>query len=212
MSERDWRITVYDLGSDGRYSVPARTMTFVYAEQGKVSIGRNGSEQEIGTGDGLFAGPGTRIAGTANTWLFEVARSGTDIFAGNGVSPVISRIATIGTGPYMVRADRVESAAGAQTPAHRHRGPGVRRLERGLLRAELGDNLDRIAAGGAWFETGQERVVGTNISGGVNVFIRVMLLPADLLGGKSSFIPITKADAAKPRAVNLRLFGEHRLG
>ncbi|WP_204323924.1 hypothetical protein, partial [Stenotrophomonas maltophilia] len=75
----------------------------------------------------------------------------------------------------ILRADRVESKAGAQTPAHRHRGPGIRRLEHGLLRAEVGDALDRIGAGGAWFESGHETVVGTNISGGTNIFVRVML-------------------------------------
>ena len=96
------------------------------------------------------------------------------------------------------RADRVESQPGAQTPAHRHRGPGIRRLASGLLCAEVGDHLDRIGAGGAWFETGHETVVGTNVSGGVNVFVRVMLLPTELAGGKSSFIAATPAWAVRP--------------
>jgi hypothetical protein len=209
MSDRQWRITVYDLGKDGRYSVPAQATTFVYAEQGTASLGRQGS---VATGDGLFAGPGTRVASTGKAWLFEIGPVGLEIPDDRGVSPIISRVARIDGGPYIIRADRVESQAGAKTPAHRHRGPGVRRLERGLLRAEVGDHLDRIAAGGAWFESGQERVVGTNISGGVNVFVRVMLLPAELGGGKSSFIPMTPAEAAKPRAAALRLFGEHSLG
>lgn len=212
MSDRDWRITVYDLGKDGRYSVPVQATTFVYVEQGEARLGLQSGEHGVLMGDGLFAGPGAQVASTGCAWLFEIGPSGTAILVDRGVSPVISRIATIDDGPYMIRADRVESQAGVQTPAHRHRGPGVRRLERGLLRAEVGDHLDRIAAGGAWFETGQERVVGTNISGDVNVFVRVMLLPAELMGGKSSFIPMTPADAAKPRAVNLRLFGEHNLG
>jgi hypothetical protein len=210
MSGRQWRITVYDLGTDGQYVVPAQATTFVYAEQGMVRLGGQGTN--VATGDGVFAGPGARVASTGNAWLFEVAPSGSEIRAERGIAPVISRIATIENGPYMIRADSVESQAGAQTPAHRHRGPGVRRLERGLLRAEVGDHLDQIVAGGAWFETGKERVVGTNISDGVNAFVRVMLLPAELMGGKSSFIPMTPADAAKPRAVNLRLFGEHSLG
>lgn len=108
----------------------------------------------------------------------------------------------------MIRADRVESPSGAQTPAHRHRGPGIRRLERGQLLAQVGDRIDRIEAGQAWFESGQETVVGLNISGGGNAFIRVMLLPSDLAGGRSSFIAATSEDAAKPRAANVRLFGE----
>jgi hypothetical protein len=211
MSDVQWRITAYDLDRDGQYSVPAEATTFVYAAQGKASVSGHGSEQVVEMGEGLFAGLGARIASTGNAWLFEIGPIGTEIRVDHGVSPVISRIARIDKGVYIIRADRVESQAGARTPAHRHRGPGVRRLERGVLRAEVGDHLDRIAAGGAWFETGQERVVGTNISGGANVFVRVMLLPAELMGGKSSFIPMTPADAAKPRPVNLRLFGEHDL-
>jgi hypothetical protein len=143
--------------------------------------------------------------------VYEITPGATPPRLNDGLSPVLSRVAVVSEGDQLLRADRVESPAGAQTPAHRHRGPGIRRLASGLLRAEVGDHLDRIGAGGAWFETGHETVVGTNISGGINVFVRVMLLPTELAGGKSSFIAATPADAAKPRDVKLTLFGERVL-
>ena len=72
----------------------------------------------------------------------------------------------------------------------------------------MGDDLARINEGDAWFETGTDPIVGTNISGGNSAFVRVMVLPIELYGGKSSFVPTTAEEASKPRAVISRLFGE----
>ena len=84
----------------------------------------------------------------------------------------------------------------------------MRRLIKGRLLAEIGDNFERIDAGHAWFETGLDPVIGTNIHTGNSAFVRVMVLPIELEGGKSSFVPTTPEDAAKPRSVTNRLFGE----
>ncbi|QCI66350.1 hypothetical protein [Phreatobacter stygius] len=212
MSGQHWRMTVYDLGAGATCAVSERSFAFVYAERGGASVTSGGTTRSVETGDGVFAEAGSGIASSGNAWLYEIAPSSLPLRFEAGLSPVLSRIAIVDDGPHILRADRVESQAGAQTPAHRHRGPGIRRLEHGLLRAEVGDQLDRVGAGGAWFETGHETVIGTNISGGTNIFVRVMLLPAELAGGQSSFVAASPADAAKPRAVDLRLFGELPIG
>jgi quercetin dioxygenase-like cupin family protein len=204
MSRQQWRISVYDLGAGQSCAVTASGHAFVYAAGGDATV----AGATIAAGEGAFASGGEAITSAGGAWLYEIAPGAPPPRNEDGLSPVLSRLAVLGEGEHMLRADRVESQAGARTPAHRHRGPGIRRLESGLLIAEVGDDLDRIGAGGAWFETGHETVVGSNISGGVNVFIRVMLLPVELAGGQSSFIAATPADADKPRAVNLRLFGE----
>jgi hypothetical protein len=200
-------MTVYDLGPAQHCAASLDGHAFIYAAGGDVTIERS----RIAAGDGAFAAGGDVISTSTAAWLFEVAPGAIPPRRENGLSPLLSRIVVLPEGSHMLRADRVESEAGAQTPAHRHCGPGIRRLERGLLLAEIGDRLDRIDAGQAWFETGHETVVGLNISGGINAFVRVMLLPATLAGGKSSFIPATAAEAAKPRAVSLRLFGERAI-
>ncbi|WP_439495406.1 hypothetical protein [Bosea sp. (in: a-proteobacteria)] len=204
MSRQQWRISVYDLGAGKSCVVAAAGHAFAYAAGGDATV----AGATVAAGDGAFAAGGEAVTSSGGAWLYEIAPGAAPPRIEDGLSPVLSRLAVLGEGEHMLRADRVESQAGARTPAHRHRGPGIRRLESGLLIAEVGDDLDRIGAGGAWFETGHETVVGSNISGGVNVFIRVMLLPVELAGGKSSFIAATPADADKPRAVNLRLFGE----
>lgn len=212
MSGQHWRMTVYDLGPGAACAVQERSFGFIYAERGEAAVTAGGRTEPVAPGEGAFAAAGDRIASTGNAWLYEIAPSSLPLRFDAGLSPVLSRIAIVDDGPHILRADRVESQAGAQTPAHRHRGPGIRRLEHGLLSAEVGDALDRIGAGGAWFESGHETVIGTNISGGTNIFVRVMLLPAELAGGLSSFVAASPADAAKPRAVNLRLFGERPVG
>ncbi|WP_449375633.1 hypothetical protein [Bosea thiooxidans] len=133
-------------------------------------------------------------------WLFEIGPAEARLRREEGLQPILSRIATAPEGELILRIDRVGSAAGAQTPAHRHRGPGIRRLVSGLLHAEVGGHFDRIEPGQAWFESGREDVVGTNVSGGDNSFVRVMLLPSELAGGASSFVAASPVDAAKPRA------------
>jgi hypothetical protein len=85
---------------------------------------------------------------------------------------------------------------------------GIRRLLSGRLLAETGDDLERIEPGQPWFETGKDPIVGMNISGGNSAFVRVMVLPIDLKGGKTSFVATTGEEAAKPRHVASRLFGE----
>ena len=204
MSSRQWRLSVYDLIRGATCAVAGGGHAFVYAAADGATV----AGETLETGDGAFAGAGDTITSFGDVWVYEITPGATPPRVDDGLSPVLSRVAIVDDGDRLLRADRVESPAGAQTPAHRHQGPGIRRMVRGLLRAEVGDHLDRVGAGGAWFESGHETVVGTNISGGINVFVRVMLLPTDLAGGKSSFVAATTADAAKPRDVKLQLFGE----
>ncbi|UZF93450.1 hypothetical protein [Bosea sp. NBC_00550] len=201
---RRYRLTAYDIGAPATCRLERGNIAFAFAQAGEVAIG----DRRFAEGDGGFARPGDLVASSGCAWLFELAPEGSVIRQGDGLSPVLSRIVTLPEGDFMLRADRVGSGAGVRTPAHRHRGPGIRRLLTGLLLADVGDQLDRVGPGQAWFESGHETVIGTNISGAENVFVRLMLLPTTLTGGESSFIPANPEEAAKPRAVRLHLFGE----
>ena len=108
----------------------------------------------------------------------------------------------------LFRVDRIDLTAGARTPRHFHRGPGIRRLLYGGVRVEIGGDVFGCGPGGAWFESGDDPVVGENVFDGASAFLRVSLLPIDLKGGKSSFMPASEADAAKPRAVGQGLLYE----
>lgn len=201
---RHHRMTVYDLSPAADFRLAAGHLAFAFARSGEARV----AARNLADGEGHFVQPGEDVTTNGCVWLFEFAPDSAAIRLEPGLSPVLSRVVAAPDENLMLRADRVESADGARTPAHRHRGPGIRRLLEGLLLADVGDQLDRIEPGQAWFESGNEAVIGTNISGGTNAFVRVMLLPKALAGGQSSFIAMTAEEAAKPRAANIRLLGE----
>lgn len=202
------RLTVYDFDTAAsELTLEAGGKRFVYAVAGPVRVTSPQGERELGVDEGCLADGSLRIAGAG--WLFDLAERDAPLMTGDAIDPVLSQVvAPDFAGSWMLRADRVASNPGARTPLHGHRGPGIRRLVKGRIRATIGDDLERIEAGQAWFETGKDWVVGENISDGENVFVRVMVLPAELEGGQSSFVPATPEEAARPRAVNYRLFGE----
>jgi quercetin dioxygenase-like cupin family protein len=107
--------------------------------------------------------------------------------------------------PRLFRVDRIDLEAGAVTPRHFHRGPGIRRLIVGRVRVDVGADVVAVGPGGAWFEPGDQPVVGRNVAPGPSAFLRISLLPVELEGGKSSFVPESDAEAGKPRAVAQRL-------
>ena len=206
----DWRMTVYDADlSSGPVELPGEAHYFVYAQQTSAFLESGGSEVEIQLGDGAFRKGRTRIRGAGVVWVYEVGPHGREFLKDPAVSIVLSKRVAFDFGPpWLLRADRVESQSGSVTPRHGHRGPGMRRLTHGRLLAEVGDQFERIEAGQAWLETGRDPVIGTNINSGSSAFVRVMVLPIELEGGKTSFMPTTPEDATKPRAVTYRLFGE----
>lgn len=204
-SSRIRRLTVYDL-TDERTSLPAGATHFVYVRAGSASATNESGPIGLTADQGAFVSGDVFVKGGSRAWLFEETAM-TAPFADAEI--VASHAAVLDfPGPCIVRVDRIESRHGATTPRHRHRGPGLRRLVFGTLRAIVGDTINRIQEGDAWFETGHEPVVGINYGGTNAAFVRMLVLPAELSGGKSSFVPWDASEAAKPRSVDQRLFGE----
>ncbi|WP_108658715.1 hypothetical protein [Acuticoccus kandeliae] len=200
-----FRLTVYDAAPG--VTLPASGTLFVYALSGTIVLEGTGEPITLGADEGVFAPLGARITGDGAAWIYGVDApdapfvEGADIVRSELLRPAFD-------GPYLVRADRIESQAGAATPRHGHRGPGIRRLIFGRIRGEIGDSVERIDPGTAWFETGTDMVIGTNIGGSNAAFVRVMVLPSELEGGKTSFMAADAIEATKPRSVQNRLFGE----
>lgn len=203
-------MTVYDFApKPGGVALGSDATRFLFAESGSFSIRSAEGTAYLSTDDGRFATGGISIEGEGKLWIFEVAPPDRSLIARELATPVLSRLVHPDfAGPWLMRADRVESHPGSATPRHGHQGPGIRRLVYGRILAEIGDKIDLIDAGRAWFETGSDWVVGTNINDANSAFVRVMVLPSELEGGKSSFIPASAEEAAKPRAVTYHLFGE----
>jgi hypothetical protein len=204
-------LSVYDIEIEAARSLalPTAAPRFCYLRSGMALIKHAGTEHEMQPDTGMFVVGDVSMAGAGLVWMFELSSR-------RAVSPNRGPIALVLSqllngdiaGERILRADRVESPPGSVTPRHRHQGPGLRRLMSGRLMAEVGDRIERIADGQAWYESGREPVVGTNINDSNNAFVRVMVLPAALAGGRTSFLPETPADALKARILEQKLFGE----
>ncbi len=207
MTERSWRITVFDLKARQECRLPSAALSFLFVPGGEALVSSDGEQQRVGAEAGAFLNGGDRVTAGEGAWLFQVGGD-ERVYRDEALTPVLSRRIRPIADPVIVRADRIDQPAGMTTPSHHHRGPGIRRLLTGKLLAEVGDHVDLITPGQAWFESGREPVVGTNLNEGTNTFIRMMILPAELEGGKSSFVPTTPADSARPRGVTPQVFGE----
>lgn len=200
------RLSVYDLTATPQAMTVAVTgVAFVYVASGTAEVNGN----SVAADNGHFVDGPFSFAGTGTAWLYEFAPIAQPVIDGADISLVISRrLPQAYSGERIFRADRVESNPRAQTPLHGHRGPGIRRLLKGRLHAYIGEDSERIDTGHAWFETGTDWVIGKNIHDSASAFVRVMILPAELAGGISSFVPATPEEGDKPRSVTYRLFGE----
>lgn len=209
----DSRLSVYDVTlSATAANVAVQGTAFVYVASGSATIAAADGDVTLDADDGHLVDGAFTISGSGTAWLYEVAPVSQPLLDGAAISLVISRrLPKTFEGKRIFRADRVESNPGSQTPLHGHRGPGIRRLLKGRLLALIGEDIDRIDAGYAWFETGKDWVIGKNIHDSTSAFVRVMILPAELTGGISSFVPATPEEASKPRSVTYRLFGERPL-
>lgn len=204
-----WRISVYDAALvDAPLLLPPGPIRFVYLREGEATV-RDGSEPgALAEDQGRFCQGPAQLSGKGIAWIYEAGSDG-PFLDGPGISLVLSRPVVLDApGPRLVRADRIESAAGSATPRHGHRGPGIRRLLYGRILGEIGESFERIDPGHAWFETGTDPVIGTNVHTSYSAFVRVTVLPPELQGGKTSFVATDAAEAAKPRAVQNRIFGE----
>lgn len=204
------RLSVYDLAlSETIVTIPVAGSAFIYVVSGLARLESAGGSVALQANEWHFPEAPFRIAGAGEAWFYEFAPADAPFIEAAGLSLVMSRTLPQGDADdYILRADRVESPRGGQTPRHGHRGPGIRRLLSGRIHAFVGGSADRVETGHAWYENGKDWVVGRNAHDGISAFVRVMILPSELAGGVSSFIAASAEEAAKPRSATYQLYGE----
>lgn len=111
--------------------------------------------------------------------------------AGPATSGILSCVVPPPDGPQvLLRVDRIDLRAGSVTPRHRHVGPGIRLLTEGALDAMVGIRRFPVRPGQAWLETIEDDIIGRVVGDGPASFIRFVLLPPELEGGRSSFVAV----------------------
>ncbi|MEQ8696327.1 MAG: hypothetical protein RLT05_07175 [Bauldia litoralis] len=204
------RLTVYDLKAERWAGVSGAADRYLFVADGEGRIEAPDGPVTLSAGAGAMLAADAVVTAYGTLWICETADAREPLLDPALAEVVLSKSFTLPADApeALFRVDRIDLTAGARTPRHFHRGPGIRRLLYGRVRVEIGADVVGCGPGGAWFEPGDDPVVGANVFDGDSAFLRVSLLPLDLIGGKSSFMPASDAEAAKPRAVGQGLLHE----
>jgi hypothetical protein len=143
-------------------------------------------------------------------WRFEFAlpTASDGVAVGQGVTsqPKLSAaLETLPQGELLFRGDAVAFPPGGCAYLHRHQGPGIRCLIEGGIRIDTHGRSTSYGPGGAWYETGPDPVFAQAAADRATRFIRVMLLPRDLLG-KSSIQYVNEDDKNRPKSQSYQIF------
>jgi hypothetical protein len=145
-------------------------------------------------------------------WRYELAPPGATGGAASGpgvrsLEKLTAQLATIPKGDLLLRGDSVAFPPDGCAFLHKHWGPGIRCLLDGGIRIDTLGHSTSYGPGGAWYETGSDPVFAQAATDRNSRFIRVMILPRDLLG-KSSFQFVNEEDKAKPRVQQYKIFAD----
>jgi hypothetical protein len=145
----------------------------------------------------------------AALWRWELAPAGSQVFGTAAVKLRRGLSGAIADG-VLVRCDSVAFPAGGCAYLHTHQGPGIRCLIEGGIRIDTAGESRSYAPGGAWFVAGPEPVFAQAADGPTR-FIRVMILPAHLLG-QSSISYVNADDRDKPKSQRYRIYLDTPIG
>jgi hypothetical protein len=143
-------------------------------------------------------------------WRFELSAGGSSggSITGPGLrstEKLCAILETVPQGELLLRGDSVAFPPGGCAFLHRHAGPGIRCLLEGGIRIDTHGRSTSYGPGSAWFETGADPVFAQAAADRSSRFVRVMVLPRDLVG-KSSFQFVNEEDKAKPRVQQYKIF------
>ncbi len=210
MTQYQLRLYEDRLEADAAFDGPlAATNRVVYVVSGSATVGAAAL-----TADQAWRGTGEMklSAGSdgARVWRWELVGPTEPDTLGQGQG-VASRALAVGgfdlasDGKYLMRCDSVEFPPGGVAYSHTHQGPGIRCLHHGSIRIETEGKIFSVAPGEAWFERGPSPVFATASQSEPTGFVRVMILPRDLLG-ESSIRYIRDEDRDKPKTQQYKVF------
>jgi hypothetical protein len=181
----------------------------LFVVHGSVSIeGRAFGDNEAWHGSGaVTVKPGKS---GAMVWRWDLTPAGSDaspaLRAGISSREKLSaHLDTLPKGDLLMRGDSVAFPPGGVAFLHRHQGPGIRCLIEGGIRIDTHGRSTSYGPGGAWYESGPDAVFAQAAAERPSRFIRVMILPRELLG-KSSIQYVNEEDKAKPRSQQYKIY------
>ena len=196
------------LSDDATLALPP-SPRMIFVVHGSVTI----ADRTLGDGEAWHGESAVTLnAGTtgATCWRFELASATAAVARAAGVSSrekLAVSLETLPKGDLLLRGDSVGFPPGGCAYLHRHQGPGIRCLIEGGIRIDTHGHSTSYGPGGAWYETGPDAVFAQAAADRPSRFIRVMILPRELIG-KSSIQYVNEADKAKPRVQQYKIFAD----
>jgi hypothetical protein len=143
-------------------------------------------------------------------WRWELSRgdAGSTVASAPGMTThekLTAFLETIPKGELLMRGDSVAFPPGGCAYLHKHQGPGIRCLIEGGIRIDTHGRSTSYGPGGAWYETGIDPVFAQTAADRPSRFIRVMILPRELIG-KSSIQYVNEDDKAKPKTQQYKIY------
>jgi hypothetical protein len=180
----------------------------IYVVHGNAIIGG----QPFADGEAWFGEDAVSLQGGkdgATCWRWELAPDGSAAHAaGHDVASQLklsSPLETLPQGELLLRGDSVGFPPGGCAYLHRHQGPGIRCLIEGGIRIDTHGRSTSYGPGGAWYESGPEPVFAQAAADRPSRFVRVMILPQELIG-KSSIQYVNQDDKDKPKSQQYKIY------
>jgi hypothetical protein len=184
---------------------------FIFIVHGSARIaGATLNEGEAWLGEkAVTVKPGS---GGVTCWRWELARGDDGSTTANAPGMVTHEkltafLETMPKGELLMRGDSVAFPPGGCAYQHRHQGPGIRCLIEGGIRIDTHGRSTSFGPGGAWYESGPDAVFAQASNDKPSRFIRVMILPRELVG-KSSIQYVNEEDKAKPKSQQYKIYAD----
>jgi hypothetical protein len=151
-------------------------------------------------------------SGGVTCWRWELTRGDQGSTTANAPGmttheKLTAFLETLPKGELLMRGDSVAFPPGGCAYQHRHQGPGIRCLIEGGIRIDTHGRSTSLGPGGAWYESGPDPVFAQASSDKPSRFIRVMILPRELVG-KSSIQYVNEEDKAKPKSQQYKIYAD----
>jgi len=184
---------------------PAPRILFVV--YGEISIGGH-TLGECETWHGVEAALVRAGDAGASVWRWDLTEGPSPSLASDAVrslAKLSAPLEALPKGDLLMRGDSVAFPPGGQALTHVHQGPGIRCLIEGGIRIDTRGRSTAYGPGGAWFEGGPDAVFAQAALDRPTRFIRVMILPAALLG-KNSILYVNEAERDRPHSQSYKRF------
>jgi hypothetical protein len=184
---------------------------FIFIVHGSAKVaGKMLNEGEAWQGEAaVTVKPGS---GGVTCWRWELARGDQGSTTANAPGmttheKLTAYLETLPKGELLMRGDSVAFPPGGCAYQHRHQGPGIRCLIEGGIRIDTHGRSTSLGPGGAWYESGPDAVFAQASPDKPSRFIRVMILPRELVG-KSSIQYVNEEDKAKPKSQQYKIYAD----